>query len=205
MGQKSFASIREQNIMKNTNIYTFKVDFESGKILDDNDFVSFVTKVFPLGDFKIHITDKSGKGFTLINEVVNYFLDDCRKEKENRLLANPYRDPSQIGAWMAEFIENYLNYYFHMGDMFGDDNYYALEIFKKSFCFKAYFPKDVLSEEVYDYLAHLGPQELLTFYEINDGKIFKYILPGFIHYLHYDELEKDPEYNHFEGFKIGIA
>ena len=73
-------------------IFNFKVDFEESKILDE-DFESFMDKVIKNKTlFNIGVMDVNGNGFVELNKMINLFIEDCLKEREERCFANSYRD-----------------------------------------------------------------------------------------------------------------
>ena len=73
-------------------IFNFKVDFEESKILDE-DFESFMDKVIKNKTlFNIGVMDVNGNGFVELNKMINLFIEDCLKEREERCFGNIYRD-----------------------------------------------------------------------------------------------------------------
>ncbi len=93
--------------MENKPIYTFRVDFENHKVLDEN-FSSFMDHCFKQGiDFDVAVADEHGVGFVPLNLAINLFIDDCRKDQNDRCVANPYRD-EHFGDILKDFVEHYI-------------------------------------------------------------------------------------------------
>ena len=187
--------------MENLPIYTFKVDFVKGEILDS--FEEFITKVFPMGPFKVNLIDESGNGYTLVNSVINYFIEDY-KLSDPHFMSWFNVEGRKFGAVLKEFIENYLKYGWNRLNLANDNNYYQFEVFKGNFTSKAYLPTTIVSKDLFDNFMALGP-DFLFGSKFSNQDIFKYILPAFIQDLLCADLGENEEYNKIANYQIGLA
>ena len=190
--------------MDNRPVYTFRVDFEKCKVLDE-DFSSFMDRCFKQGIlFDVAVTSNGGTGFVPLNKAINLFIDDCRKEAKDRCMANPYRD-EHFGDILKDFIEHYILHYWHRGELANDDQYYEFEFFKGSFTCKAFIPASSISDDVYQNYRYLGPDYLMGARGMTDEVLFHYILPALYFNLIYDDLTEKEELLRLQEYKIGLA
>ena len=168
--------------MNHKPVYTFRVDFEKCQILDEN-FSSFMDHCFERGiSFDVAVADENGVGFVPLNLAINMFIADCRKDRADRCIANPYRD-EHFGEVLKDFIEHYILYYWHQGSLLNSKDYYTFEVFKGGFVCKAYIPVSCINEEQYNDYRYLGPDYLLGAKGMTNEVLFHYILPAFYFYL----------------------
>ena len=189
--------------MNNRPVYTFRIDFEKCKVLDE-DFSSFMDRYFKQGVlFDVAVTSNGGTGFVPLNMAINMFIDDCRKERKDRCIANPFRD-EHFGDILKDFIEHYILYYWHQSELTNSDDYYEFDVFKGSFNCKAYIPVSLISDEIYQNYRFLGPDYLMGARGMTDEVLFHYILPAFYFNLIYDDLTDNKELLKLHNYSIGL-
>lgn len=189
--------------MDNKPVYTFRVDFEKCQVLDEG-FSSFMDQCFNQGiSFDVAVADDHGVGFVPLNMAINLFIDDCRKERAYRCIANPYKD-ERFGEILKDFVEHYILYYWHQIRLMNSDDYYSFEVFKGGFICKVYIPVSCINEDQYHDYRYLGPDYLMGAKGMTDEVLFHYVLPGFYFNLIYDDLTDNEELLRLQDYMIGL-
>lgn len=191
--------------MNNKPVYTFRVDYETCKILD-KDFASFMDHCLESGvDFEVNVTDANGMGYIPVNMAINLYIKDCRKDKNDRCMANPYSD-EYFGTYVKAFIEDFLVYYFRRFETMNDwTNYYQFVVFKGGFTCRVFVPSSYISKDLYDEYLGLGPDYLMGAKGMNTNVLFHYVLPAYYCNLIYDDLYENEEYLKLHEYQVGLA
>ena len=183
------------------NIYNFKVDFEESKILDE-DFESLMDRVIIHKTlFNIGVMDVNGNGFVELNKMINLFIEDCLKEREERCFGNIYRDEN-FGKILKDFVEHCILYYWNQSKL--DEYCYKFDVFYKGLSCIVYIPKTLIDKELYTEYLLLGSDFLLGAKGITDNVLFQCVLPAFYFNLVKEDLTTHEEYTKLQNYHIGL-